>query len=693
MSGPAVPQELRLPPSQSTQPAFRDKRECDSREVVVGSFYEQKQKLKERMLQRKTFFAYKQENHISSSTGQKVMNSEGQIQEETKVLKFKTKMAGKENVSRLPVNKNNITMGKNCIPLRPSNELANLTMIIDTHNLEDNNHTRQSVPIEDGPQSQHMTLSQMFHLKNNSKKKQISTEKPKQDANMPKKLVLGSYNGQIVQSKINSFRKPLPVRDESSVATKKLSATIPKAPEPLPADTSSFTVRSHRAPNVMTTTRPVSTASQDRRLVRPPIRSHCNSAQDPVKQGIRRSLTIRKGPQEKELLQLNTVSSSAKTSSQDVERKTTVSRSLMSKIVARPASSFNTRLIQKSKSIDPCRHSVAKATIDRSIHPKETAEERKARLSEWKASKRKMIKRPPSSGVTQSEPEGRNEKSSGSFWTTMVEEDEQRLFTEKVNKTFSECLNLINEGCPKEEILVILNDLIKDIPDAKKLVKYWICLARIEPLTSPIENIITIYEKAILAGAQPIEEMRHVIADILTMKSQEKVKYGENVEACATKEYIQDVSSEDIGVNLESGKPETEKKPRNVVFQDDEKKQDDKTKYLTNDVKTPSAETGGSCLIKYNVSTTPYLQSIKKKIQFDNTDSTFKELKFLTPVRRSQRIQEKTSKLPDMLKDHYPCVSSLEQLTELGGETDVFVCRPNTALCPMYSETGTAQEK
>lgn len=32
--------------------------------------------------------------------------------------------------------------------------------------------------------------------------------------------------------------------------------------------------------------------------------------------------------------------------------------------------------------------------------------------------------------------------------------------------------------------------------------KYWICLARIEPLTSPIENIIAIYESAILAGAQ-----------------------------------------------------------------------------------------------------------------------------------------------------------------------------------------------
>lgn len=73
--------------------------------------------------------------------------------------------------------------------------------------------------------------------------------------------------------------------------------------------------------------------------------------------------------------------------------------------------------------------------------------------------------------------------------------------------------------------------------------------------------------------------------------------------------------------------------------------------------------------------------------------NAFKELKFLTPVRCSWSIHKKTSKLPDMLKEHYPCVSSLEQLTELGGETDAFVCRHNAALCLMYSETGTAREK
>ncbi|XP_069900186.1 cytoskeleton-associated protein 2 isoform X2 [Globicephala melas] len=516
MSTPAVPQDLQLPPSQRAQSAFREQR---------------RQKLKEHLLKRKTFFAYKQENQIlSSDRDQRVRISEGQIQEETKVLELKAKMTDKENVGRPTGIKNNITMEKNCIPLKPCNELTNSTTAVDTPNFEDNNQTLPLLPIKDDPQSQHMTLSQAFHLKNNSKKKQMTTEKPKQDANMPKKPVLGSYRGQIVQSKINSFRKPLQVKDESSAATKKLSATVSKATKSQPVHASSVTVKSDRASHMTTATKFVSTTSQSSQLVQPSIRSHHSNNQNTMKQGISRtsaSVTVRKGPREKELLQLNTVSSIIKTSSsQDIKRNKTLSRSMTSEMVARPASSSNTKLIEKSKSIDQRRHTMVKAAIDsRWTQPRETAEERKARLSEWKAGKGRVMKRPPSSVVTQPEPEAQNEKPVGSFWTTMAEEDEQRVFTEKVNKTFSECLNLINEGCPKEEVLVTLNDLIKNIPDAKKLVKYWICLARVEPLTSPIENIIAIYEKAILAGAQPIEEMRHAIVDILTMKSQEKVKF------------------------------------------------------------------------------------------------------------------------------------------------------------------------
>ncbi|XP_048656963.1 cytoskeleton-associated protein 2 [Marmota marmota marmota] len=630
---------------------------------------------------------------VPSTGAQRMMTSEVQVQEETKILKLTTTMADKENIKIPTQSKNNTTVVKNYILLKPSNELIDSTTEIETHDFQDGTQTLQ-LSIKDDPPNQSMTLSQAFHLKNNTKKKPMPAEKPNQAANMPKKPVLGSYRGQIVQSKVNSFRKPLQVKNESSATTKQLSTTVSKATKPELVNTTNVTVRSNKASNITATTKFestkfVNTKPRNTQLVRPPIGSHHSNTQDTMKQGINQtsaSVKIRKGPQEKEP---KTIVSSVKTSSsQDIKRNRVLSRSIAPEIVAKPASSSNTKLTEKSKTIDQRRQTIAKATVDRSARPKETAEERKARLSEWKIGKGKVLKRPPNPVVTQPTSEGQNEKPVGSFWTTMAEEDEQRLFTEKVNKTISECLNLINKGYPKEEILVTLNDLVKNIPDAKKLVKYWICLVRIEPITSPIENIISIYEEAILAGAQPIEEMRHVLVDILTMKSQEKVNLGENIEAFASKEQVQEVNTEDTGVNLELEKPEMENKlHRNVVFKDYEKEQDDKMKALTNDVKTPDTETIASCLIKYNVSTTPYLQSIKKKMQFDESSSAFKELKFLTPVRRSRRLQEKTSKLPDMLKDHYPCVSSLEQLSELGGKTDAFVCRPNAALCSLYFDT------
>ncbi|KAL1764081.1 Cytoskeleton-associated 2 [Sigmodon hispidus] len=155
-----------------------------------------------------------------------------------------------------------------------------------------------------------------------------------------------------------------------------------------------------------------------------------------------------------------------------------------------------------------------------------------------------------------SEPKGQHENPIGSFWTTMAEEDKQRLFTEKVNKIISECPNMIDEGSPKEEIVDTLNGLVHNIPGAKKLVTYWICLVCIEPITSFIENIISIYEKAILAGAQPIEEMQHIVIDILTRKSQEKINLIENnEESCAIKGHTQEVKIEETGVNLQPGDP------------------------------------------------------------------------------------------------------------------------------------------
>lgn len=44
-----------------------------------------------------------------------------------------------------------------------------------------------------------------FTLKNNNKEKEVTTGGKKQEANILKKSVLGSYCCQIFQSKVNSF--------------------------------------------------------------------------------------------------------------------------------------------------------------------------------------------------------------------------------------------------------------------------------------------------------------------------------------------------------------------------------------------------------------------------------------------------------------------------------------------------------
>ncbi|GAB1293032.1 Cytoskeleton-associated protein 2 [Apodemus speciosus] len=647
-----VPQDLQLPPTKRDQPAFREQR---------------KQKLKEYLLIRKTMFPYQQENQISRD--QKMMTSEDHVQEGKKVVKLKTEVADKENIGS--------AVEKNCIPLKAGEVTSS-----EIHNLKDNIQAVQLLSMRDDSSGQTVTLDQACHHKDN-KKIQMTAEKPKQDTDMSKKRVLGYYHGQIVQSKINSFRKLPSVKGENLAATKRLPTTVSKATKAQcePANAVSARASNTPAATKSANTKSGSTSSKDT-LVRPPIRSLHSGTHGAVKQALSRplaSVTVSKGSLVKESQRSEPVVKSR--SSQDTKRDKAPPRSIISKDVTRTNSS-NTRQIVKSKDTDQRRYTIAGAAP-----LKDTTAQRKAQMTEWRTGKGKALKRPPHSVVTQAEPKGQNENPVGSFWTTMAEEDEQRLFTEKVNNTISECLNLINKGCPKEEILATLNDLIHNIPDAKKLVKYWICLVRIEPITSPMENIISIYEKAILAGAQPIEEMRHIIIDILTTKNQEKVNSGENIEeAHTTKDQIQEVNVE---VNPDSGKPkeENEHHEKVEVCKDN---QDNKTKDPTNGLTTtPDSKTEAGCIIRYNVSTTPLLQSIKKMQHGKN--STLKELKFLTPVRRSRRIQDKTLQLPAMLKDHDPSVSSLEQLSELGGDT--FVCRPNAALCPLVFESDAVEEE
>lgn len=69
--------------------------------------------------------------------------------------------------------------------------------------------------------------------------------------------------------------------------------------------------------------------------------------------------------------------------------------------------------------------------------------------------------------------------------------------------------------------------------------------------------------------------------------------------------------------------------------------------------------------------------------------SSIKDLKFLTPVRRSCRIGRNSCHLPTMLQEHDPCVSSLAELLKLDDSPNAFIYRKNPALMEDLPELGS----
>lgn len=205
-----------------------------------------------------------------------------------------------------------------------------------------------------------------------------------------------------MQSKTNSFRKLVNVKGESPAATKKLLSKAQSAPG---------NAVSIRASNVTAATKFVNTKSVSttlkNTLVRPPIRSLHSNTQGTGKQGPAGPLPMlqsEKGSLKKTHCDQNEFSLSSIPSSGH-KRDKALSRSIASEGVARTNLS-NTRLIEKSKAIDQHRYSVAGTAVHRSVQPRETTEERKAQMTEWRTGKGKGLKRPPNLIANQSEPQG-----------------------------------------------------------------------------------------------------------------------------------------------------------------------------------------------------------------------------------------------------------------------------------------------
>ncbi|NWI00028.1 CKAP2 protein, partial [Tichodroma muraria] len=335
----------------------------------------------------------------------------------------------------------------------------------------------------------------------------------------------------------------------------------------------------------------------------------------------------------------------------------------------------------------------------------------RARLDEWRASRGKVMRRPPIHSLLG--PQSKSE-----------EQELSAAHIEKVKKTLSECLQLTEQGQQGDEVRTMLEDLIQGIPGVKKLAKYWICCMRLEQM-GHLGKLIAVYEEAILAGAMPKEELRHALID--TIKNTEglfnsenggnvteahlseavKVSREPNLSVEPVQETFQDLcpdddqkeesdnkaetssevtKKEEIDLDLKARGETLSKKNKKHKAKERAKKKgkcereqnEDGIKNTAPSINSPEKENDTSYSMRYNPPTTPYLESVK--MHPEANDCSAKDLKMVTPLRYSQRIREKMCKLPDAVKDQDPCVSSLEQLGGLESKATAFIHKQSNAL-------------
>ncbi|NXT55415.1 CKP2L protein, partial [Pluvianellus socialis] len=204
-------------------------------------------------------------------------------------------------------------------------------------------------------------------------------------------------------------------------------------------------------------------------------------------------------------------------------------------------------------------------------------------------------------------------------------------------------------GVQAEDVSAVLSH----VPEAEKFAKFWICKAKLLARSGPFD-VTGLYKAAVCAGAVPLQELREVVLDIL--KAADQTSEG-------------NVCTWGLAGRLEHGQARGEEAEQPIPWEP--------ITPCPNE-KQHMAET--PCLMGRSLTSLPI--SIKLQVTSASRGKELlegQELKFLTPVRRSLRIERAGSHYPEMLKDHDPVVSSLSEILDVEEETQFFF-RKNKAL-------------
>ncbi|XP_035179608.1 cytoskeleton-associated protein 2 isoform X2 [Oxyura jamaicensis] len=647
----------RLPPSRRAEPAFREQR---------------RQKVEEYLSRKKTFSGVPiQENEAPISSSGTRRAASNKLQDKNLSASPKPEMEDKENANQLSWDQSSTTSEENVILKSSMITLASGT----SYNAEDLTSKDKVTEIK----SQHVTLSKSFLYIKSIKEKQLIAEKQNLNVSLTKKPVLGTYRGKVIQSKINSFRKaPKSEGEKNSLPDKKTVTSTTK-----PAVKSLSTSRC----NVVLKTIKVT--------------NHPNSVKPNAvvpKKGTIQNMMGRRGPQP-----LKAASNNSDHGVVGVKKPVDFCQDAKPGAQAKAVSVVpSMKTGQDSKTMGS----------RKSVLLKESAEERRIRLAEWRASRGKVMKRPPISVLLETRP-----KSEEQDFSSAASSLDLVLHSEKVNKTLAECLQLTEQGYEGDKVRAMLQDLIQSTPGAKKLAKYWICWMHLER-RGPPEKLFAVYEEAILAGAMPKDELRHMLIDIMkntesliksedgsavieshleeaeeeskiepqreaeevskepnssleqvqetfkSLSSDQKAE-GDDKKAATGNEVIKkeeieeeiDLKPDGEILPKKNKKHKAKERTKNKGKRETEEQSEDGVKDLAQAVNSPE-KNDTTYITRYNPSTTPYLESVK--MYHEANDSTAKDLKIVTPLRYSLRIREKMSKSSDTPKDS--CVSSFEEL-------------------------------
>ncbi|XP_054019110.1 cytoskeleton-associated protein 2 [Dryobates pubescens] len=649
-----------LPASRRSQPAYREQR---------------RQKVEEYLLRKKTFSGIPIQASQPSVSSSRARRAAGNKLQDTILLSTSSKpeMENKENADKLSwdqssgTSEENVVIDSSTMPLTSASSGTNCKP-------EERASKDEVIKIK----SQHVSLSKTFLQMKSMKEKQLIAEKQSSNASLPKKSVPGTYRGKIIQSKINSFRRaPKTEGGNSSLPDKKLlpSATTKPAVSSLPTSSCPVVLKAIQVKNYSSSVKPNGVLSfQSKPSDRAAIGSQSGlkkwqptCAVAPKKVTAQKMMGGKQPPK--------AASNSSDHRALGVKRQANCSEDARPGVPARP--------ISVAADTKPGQHS--KTNGNRKSHL--PTQDRRACLDEWRASRGRVMKRPPIAVVQGPQPKREeNELSSDDSL-------EDVLHSEKVNKTLTVCLQLAEQGCQGDEIRAMLEELTQNSPGTKKLAKYWICCMHLER-TGPLEKLITVYEEAILAGAMPKDELRSALIETLKsteslVKSQDEGTATEAQEVVEVKEPNSSVEqvqeafkdlcydddnqkSESDDKKAESGnevikkegmdlelKPSekslpkknkrhrTKERGKKKVKYEAEEQKDDEVKDTAQASNSPEKENTTS--LTRNPSATPHLESVK--VQDEANDSCDTDLIILTPLRCSQRIRERLRKVTDTVKE------------------------------------------